>query len=199
MNLKQSLFLNQPKISLLEYLEFEEASDIKHEYHDGKVRPLSNKTIKHSKIGGNLGAAIGNELVKHQKDCSAFANLKITNVDISSIVYPDLIIACGEEIFPIANREDVISNPIVLFEIISLETGTYDYGGKFNIYQTFDTFKQYVLVEQEFPYVEVRTLENAARSSWTFRTYTDMNDVFELKSIGISFALKDIYRRVKFE
>lgn len=195
-----SLFLNQPKISLLEYLNFEEKAEEKHEYHGGRIRPVSSKTIRHCRIGGNLVGVVGRELIKRGEDYHVFPSiLKVGNVNTASVVYPDLTITDGDVEFFTPESTYVISNPVVLFEVISPSTKEYDYSDKFNIYKTFPSFKQYVLIEQEYCHIEVRTLENVEKSIWTSRTYEDIDAVIDLTPINISLPVRDIYRRVKFE
>lgn len=195
-----NLFLSHPKLSLLEYLNFEEKSKEKHEFHNGKLRLTPGGTSTHNKIAISIGWAVTNALIETGKDCDVYSSdMKVSNSSLNSVVYPDITLVCGESKYLIPGRTDVISNPLVLFEVISPSTGTYDYSGKFNIYKTFDTLRQYILIEQDTPYVEVRTLENAEKNSWTFRMYEDLEEVMELDSAGISLPMRSIYRRVKFE
>ena len=57
-----NLFLAHPKISFLDYLDFEEKSKEKHEYHNGKLRIMPGGTSTHNKIGGNISFLVGREL-----------------------------------------------------------------------------------------------------------------------------------------
>ena len=200
MYLVLNIFLNHPKISFLDYLDFEEKSEQKHEYHNGKLRIMPGGTSTHNKIGANISRIVGNALIEKDKDCDVYSSdMKISNATLQSALYPDLTVVCGDTEYFVVGRKDVIANPTVLFEVISPSTGTYDYSGKFSLYKTFTSLRQYVLIEQDTPYIEVRTLENIEKNSWTFETYEDMDAIVELKSIGISLPLKEIYRRVKFE
>ncbi len=57
---------NRQKMSIDEYLLFENAATEKHEYYQGEVFALSGAKITHNRIAGNLFAALS-ELTKGKK------------------------------------------------------------------------------------------------------------------------------------
>ena len=64
--------LEDKKYTEAEYFELLENSDVKLEYHGGYIRAMAGGTPNHSKIGGNIQAALYNAL--SDKECSVFSS-----------------------------------------------------------------------------------------------------------------------------
>jgi len=54
--------MNQKKYSITEYLEMEETTLEKHEFHNGEIVMMPEGTINHGIIDGNINGEIGNKL-----------------------------------------------------------------------------------------------------------------------------------------
>jgi Uma2 family endonuclease len=68
--------------------------------------------------------------------------------------YPDVAVVCGTlETAP--EDPDALTNPVVLVEILSDATEAYDRGAKVTHYRRIASLKEYVLVSQSEPPVEV--------------------------------------------
>lgn len=53
-----------PKMTEAEYLEFEETSEIRHEFVTGNIFAITGASYRHNVINGNLIVAIGSKIVK---------------------------------------------------------------------------------------------------------------------------------------
>ncbi|OQX03712.1 MAG: hypothetical protein BWK80_55095, partial [Desulfobacteraceae bacterium IS3] len=71
-----------------------------------------------------------------------------------AFVYPDIMVVCGE-IRLAENTRDVITNPVLIIEVLSPGTESFDRGKKFEYYRSIPSLKEYVLVSQEKQIVEV--------------------------------------------
>jgi len=69
-------------------------------------------------------------------------------------------------------------------------------GEKFQKYQSLSSFKEYLLVSQKEPRVEVFTRQDD--KTWLYHIATGLDTNFVLHSIGHSIQLRDIYRKVDF-
>jgi Uma2 family endonuclease len=56
------------------------------------------------------------------------------------------------------------------------------------------SFKEYVLVDQETPIVDV--LYKMAEGDWRMKTYIGVQALIPLESIGITLKMADIYKNV---
>ncbi|MCY7359734.1 MAG: Uma2 family endonuclease [Rudanella sp.] len=70
--------------------------------------------------------------------------------------YPDAVVICEKPIY-YQDREDTITNPLIVVDVLSKSTEKYDRTGKFDLYRTLPSFKEYMLVSQEYKHVSVYT------------------------------------------
>jgi Uma2 family endonuclease len=178
-----------------EYMTAEELSVEKHEFHNGKRTTMAGASKPHSIINMSIGVAIINALNSIEDDNTEVCSndLKVFIPSINRAVYPDLTIVQGEAVM---KHKHVITNPTLLVEVLSDSTETYDRGDKFDNYKTLPSFKEYVLVAQNEPLVDVYYRENPNVNEWQFTRFEGLNTQVELHSIGCILSMKDIYRRI---
>jgi Uma2 family endonuclease len=109
-------------------------------------------------------------------------------------VYPDLTVVCGKP-KPADDREDVLLNPTVIFEVLSPSTECYDRGVKFRRYREIESLTDYILVDQDQARIEQFTRGNAP--AWTFRDYRDASEILLIESIGLSVPITRIYEGIE--
>lgn len=86
--------------------------------------------------------------------CGAFAtDLRLFVKREQLYTYPDLMVICGRLIFA-PGRMDTVTNPVIIGEVLSPSTESYDRGKKFEFYRTLETMQEYLLIDQERFYVE---------------------------------------------
>ena len=124
--------------------------------------------------------------------CYVTTTLRV-RVSPKKYLYPDLLVYCGEPQLT-DEVEDTITNPNVIFEILSPSTTDYDQGGKFRLYQQLPSFEEYVLVSQDTPRVEVS--RKTSDDTWQTTTYKVLDASFPLESLGITLPLSEIYARL---
>ena len=110
-------------------------------------------------------------------------------------VYPDgLVVSETPEFFD--NQEFLLTNPLIVIEVLSRSTSYYDKNGKFDLYTKLPSFHEYVLVDPRKHYVETRFREEP--DLWRIKIETDSSQAILLRSIGVSISLEDIYKKVVF-
>jgi Uma2 family endonuclease len=184
------------KIWTLEaYLDAEELSVEKHEFHNGKRITMAGGTPPHSEISSNFGTVVNMALYnKNDENFHVYnSDMKVFIPKTNKAVYPDLSIVNGE---PILTYKHTILNPLLLVEVLSDSTEAYDRGDKFENYKSLASFKEYVLVAQNEPLVEVYYRQNSEGSEWQYTRIEGLEALVELRSIGCILKMKDIYRRV---
>ena len=185
------------RYTLEEYLRREERSQERHEYFDGIIVPVPMAKGPHNIITANIIVALGNALQAADKDYTLFTNSqKVYLPSLNFGLYPDALVISESPVYWDDN-EVLLINPLVIVEVLSRSTRTYDRGEKFSEYKTLPTFREYVLIEQNKCVVETRFREEP--DLWREKTYTEMNDRIVLRSIGCSIALADIYRKIQFK
>ena len=180
--------------SLEEYLRREERNVYKSEFFNGQIIRRAGEKIKHNLIAGNIFTAIKiavKNLSQHFLALNSDQKIYIPNKEI--VVYPDaLVISEKPEYYN--NRKDLITNPLLIVEVLSKSTRGYDKGEKFMHYRTIPSFKEYMLIEQDEPKVEIWF--RAEENTWKITTITGNNALIQLDSIGISISMSDIYENI---
>jgi Uma2 family endonuclease len=104
--------------TLDQYRTLEETTEFRHEYHDGKISPMSGGTIAHNTIIVNLIfilklALRGTSYRIHSSD------LRLWIPQYRQATYPDIMAIAGEPILN-ENRPDEILNPCLIVEVLSI-------------------------------------------------------------------------------
>ncbi len=187
----------KPKVyTFEEYLRREEKSVEKHEFYNGKIVKMPGGTDVHSEISVNIAASIKivvrNLPIKYRIYSS---DLKIHIESNNTGVYPDALVICEEPEYW-QNRHDVIVNPLLVVEVLSPSTQAYDRLGKFELYKLLPSFQEYVLVNTDKHSVETRFQEEP--NLWRIKNETNIENVINLRSLGISISMVDIYENIVF-
>jgi len=180
--------------TLEEYFELEEKAVYKSEFQNGKIIPMPGGTINHNRIKIKISTRLSIIVEKEGLDWEVFdSDQKIFLPAINQSVYSDTCVVSGKlETYKSGNQ--AILNPVLIFEVASDSTSGYDRKGKFRKYNTLPSFREYVLVDQEPPVVDV--LYKMEEGDWRMKTYIGLEAVIPLESIGVSLKMADIYKNV---
>ncbi len=179
------------KISVEDYLEGEEGSDIKYEFINGEVYAMAGASDNHNRIAGNLFAALFGKL--RDSVCEPFMTDMKLKADETIFYYPDVFVACDENPVNSFYREE----PILIIEIVSPSTRQTDRREKLRAYQQMPSVMEYAIIEQEKISVEIHRRQPDGRWITYFFTRTDTE--FTLESVDLTLQLDEVYRRVVFE
>ncbi len=190
--MEQALIKNQIW-SKEEYLKLEASNAYRSEYHKGDIFAMAGGSYKHSAICSNLHRRIGNLL--NGKDCISFdGNLKLSIPEHNAFVYPDMMVVCGKIEF-YENQNDIIQNPVLIVEVLSPSTESFDRGGKFEYYRSLASLTEYVLISQKSPIVE--TYYRQSEKNWLYSVVKGLEENLVLQSLSIGIALTEIYQKVE--
>jgi Uma2 family endonuclease len=183
------------KISIEEYIAFEQASNKKCEYLNGFVSVSEDKTLNYAFISGNIFVAVKRLQQQKNKTYTALnSQIKIYIKAQNSYVYPAAMVVCGD-IETSDRKPDAVTNPTVIIEVLSKSTAAYDRGDKFYLYRQIESLREYILVEQEKAEIEVYTKKG---DLWQITRYTGMDTKLFLSSIDVTINLSEIYENVVF-
>ena len=173
-------------MTVKEYLAADEASDRPLEYHDGEMFPLAEASIRHAAIESRLHRIVGRQL---KSSCEVLGTMRV-RVSATQYVQPDLIAYCGKPVLT-EESDPSLTNPSVIFEILSPSTAGYDYGAKFQLYRQLASFQEYVLVAQDQPRIEVFRRMEAGR--WLLTSYEGESAVAKVESLEIDIPMSEVY------
>jgi len=175
-----------------EYLALEVESEIRNEYRNGAIIPMTGGTPAHNEITATLIFLLKSAL--RQQPYSIFVtDQRLWIPDLDQYTYPDVMVTPRPpELKP--GRKDTVMNPTFIAEVLSDSTEKYDRGNKFEAYRSISTFQEYLLIAQEKPHVEQYIKQ--AENKWLFTEYHDLSESFELQSVGVTISLADLYEAV---
>jgi Uma2 family endonuclease len=177
-----------------EYLMMEEQSDIKHEYHHGRIIAMTGGTLNHNEIIGNfytyLKIALRNQPYKIYMN-----DVRLWIPEHQLYTYPDIMLISGEPVLA-ENRQDTILNPSLIVEVLSKSTKNYDQGDKFDFYRAIADFQEYILIDQYRCYVQY--FRKTGVGEWLMKEYDQQTDTLQLGIIDLQIQLSEIYTGIKF-
>lgn len=182
--------------SIAEYLAMDENSVEKHEFYNGKIIKISGGTYNHNLIATNIITALNLMLEEKQREYAVLgSDMKVYSPRIMSFVYPDAVVVCEKPLF-YEDRKDIITNPLLIVEVLSPSTKDYDRKGKFFDYKQIPSFKEYLLVEQNIAFATASY--KIADRTWQDAEADGIAASIHLKSIDCTISLSKIYKGIKF-
>jgi Uncharacterized protein conserved in cyanobacteria len=178
-----------------EYLALEETAINKSEYHDGEIVTMTGGTTNHNSIIINLIANLKFGL--RGKNYSLFtSDVRLWIPQTRRYVYPDIMVIQGEPIYQ-ENNQTVVTNPLVIIEVLSNSTKDYDRGGKFLAYRSIPEFKEYILIDQYSYHIE--QFAKNSNGKWVLTEYDLEDSILTLESVEFQIPMIEIYERINFE
>jgi Uma2 family endonuclease len=179
------------KISPVEYLELERRAEFRSEYVEGTILPMPGASRIHNLINKNVSGLLWSQL--RSKSCEVYqSDMKVRTKARYS--YPDTVVVCEEPSFEDFEK-DILTNPIVIIEILSPSTETYDRGDKFAAYRQIKSLQNYVLVSQFEARIEVYERQD---SGWYFSEVIGLDKTVRLETISCTLNLAEVYEKVDF-
>lgn len=181
-------------VSAEEYLRREREAEERHEYDNGRIYAMAGESLSHSRACISLSAIVSTQL--KGKSCEAFSpNMKIGISAAGKFCYPDLSVVCGKPLFH-DDKQDVLTNPKVVIEVLSPSTEKYDRSVKFQAYQQIESLTDFLLISQDKPLVE--HFERQTSGQWLYTSHKGLSASIQLTSIDCELPLAEIYERVQF-
>jgi len=177
-----------------EYLNLEDRAKFKSEYYQGEIFSMAGASLNHNQIVVNLCIACGNQL----KNIAyrVFANdVKVWIPQANAYTYPDLLLLAEPPQF-VEKRNDTVTNPLIIIEVLSDTTKDFDRSGKFELYRTLPSLQEYILVHQDK--IQLEQFIKQSEKQWLMREYDAEETTLEFANVPVQVSLADIYAKVNF-
>lgn len=186
----------QPRTFTLEqYLDLEHSSDTRNELIDGVIYAMTGGTPRHAQLCLRIGAMLHSAL-RGRKGVPYSSDLHLYIPQAKRGTYADVSVFC-EPLIHHGERKDIVVNPTLIVEVLSPTTEVDDRVEKFAAYKTLESLKEYVLVAQDRPRIEVYTRQGA--HAWLEREIAGMDGTAHLESIDVSLSLAELYDGVELD
>jgi Uma2 family endonuclease len=137
------------RMSLAEFLEWNDGTDTRYELIDGRARAMAPPIEAHGTIVANLAAVTRPRL---KPPCRVVVEAGIIPVDRADTWYQaDLVVTCA----PAERGARALAEPRLTVEVLSPTTAAHDRGVKLADYRRLASVEQIVLVASEDRHVEV--------------------------------------------
>ena len=164
-----------------EYLDLEIKATDRHEYRNGEIIVMSGGTPNHNRITLNFGSVL-NFSFKGKPYDVFITDQRLWIPSTKTYTYPDIMIVQGE-IQLQEGRNDIITNPLLIAEVLSQSTEAYDRGNKFTAYRTIPSLQEQILIEQYQPYIE--QFSKTESGQWLLSDYDGKEATIPLKSLSL--------------
>lgn len=181
----------QRRYTLDDYFTIEAMSEIKHEFHDGEIFAMAGASAAHNEITANILSELRIALRRH--GCRAYGSDLRVATPAGLLTYPDVSVFCGPLVF-VRGRDDTVTNPVALVEVLSDATRDYDRGDKFALYKSIPTLRAYLVIEQLTVRVERWVRSQSGR--WTLSVHERLDEAVRLAGVPVTLKVREIYREV---
>ena len=176
-----------------EYLRWEEDAPVKSEFSRGEIRAVSGGTDDHAAIAFNISGALSAAL--RGRDCRGMSSDMKVRTPRGTFRYPDVTVVCGPRQYHKRSKA-VITNPLVVVEVLSDSTGATDRTEKLLEYQLIDSLQSYLLVGQNEARIEqYARLDNG---HWDYHTTEGIGGNLTIPALDVTLSLADIYEGIEF-
>ena len=174
------------RMSVQEYLRYEQMSPIKHEFVDGFVFAMAGASENHNLISGNIFTRA--RLAASGTKCRAYVSDMKFSVDGKTYYYPDVFVTCGET----NQGSNIKTEACFIVEVLSEGTSDIDRDEKLRNYRKASELQAYVLVSQTQKLVEV--YRKLADGTWQHEILEQ--GPVSLPCLELSLSFDDIYEDV---
>ncbi len=183
---EQTLF-----ISVDEYLQGEQQSDIRHEYLAGQVYAMAGAGETHNIISLNITSTL--RASTRGTGCRVFISDMKLRIDQNNVFYyPDVMLACD----PDDSAPFYKQSPCLIVEVSLPATEATDRREKLIAYLALPSLRYYLLVSQEQRQVEYYSRN--AQNQWCYALFAGNESLVDVvcADVNAHLALDDIYEDV---
>jgi Uma2 family endonuclease len=178
------------RYSVEEFYEFVSGQEQGYELVDGEPVMMAGANRRHDRIAGNAIRVVGNHLVGHR--CQPFTSDTYIRIPAGNRRQAGMGIDCG----PFEDASLEASEPMLLMEILSPTTRTFDRNDKLEEYKTIPELEYILLVDPDYP--QVRLYQRGADRLWTSERITGLDAVAAMPLLNLRLSLSDLYAGLLF-
>jgi len=183
------------KMPLEEYFELDRNAEGNFEYFDGEIFEMSGVSPNHATIEVNLITKLSPAALNRK--CQLFpTNLRVKVPALPTYRYPDLSVVCGGARFAEIGGLQCLVNPILIVEVLSASTESYDRGEKFREYKSIEAFQEYLLVSSESKNA-THYLKHSERF-WLQSDYIT-GESLHITTLNFDLQVDEIYQGIEFQ
>ena len=181
-------------VTLEQYFDFEWDAEGRHQFINGKIEPMAYSTDQHGDLTFNLVFLLQKHFFSDPLVKGYSENRMLYVAACNRVYYPDLMLLTAPQEFYFYKKLKATTNPTVVIEVLSKSTQKTDRNEKRDCYLQIETLRQYILIAQDRPLMEIYNRQNDG--SWQLSKHSNLTEEVAIHTAKISLA--DIYRKVVF-
>lgn len=177
------------KFTAEEFLAWDDAQTVKHEYADGDVYAMAGVEDRHATVMLNCAMALRQHL--RGTPCRVFAtDVKLRVEASNAYFYPDVFVTCSEadQASPRIKRDASL-----VIEVLSPSTAGDDRGEKFAHYRASETLREYVLIDLDTRRSDV--YRKGPDGLWVLHPF-EAGAAVQWASVGLTLAAELLFEDV---
>jgi len=140
----------------------------------------------------NLGTQLNNAL--QGRGCRVVGSDVLLQTRAKDIfIYPEVMVICGQ-VVRMEGRPSVMTNPVFVAEVLSSSTEAEDRGVKSKQYRATPSIRQYALLSQDRPEVEIYTRDEDGK--WWIGEVNGLDAECVISSLDCSLPMASLYEGV---
>ena len=166
-----------------------DSSDVKAELDNGVIKMMAGGSIAHSRIQGNVLAALRTKL--RGSGCRPHGSDMGLKTADESLRYPDVSVSCGQD-DPHSDLAQSLDDPKVVVEVLSPSTRASDLTVKLAEYRNMPSLNHIIYIDPETE--AIRCLARVGPRGWNDVDLEKGQDV-NLASLAITLSWSEIFDR----
>jgi Uma2 family endonuclease len=172
------------------FFDWADTQEGRYEFDGFQPVAMTGGELGHSVLIGNILRHLGSRLTG--KPCRPLGPYAGVATIGQSVRYPDAVVTCS----PFNNRDRLVPNPVLVFEVVSPTSVRTDRVVKLREYQAVPSIRRYIIVEPDAAAVTVLWRESPDD---LFKTIgLTQGDILSLPEIDIEIPIEAIYEGLIF-
>ena len=171
-----------------EFFVWAEAQENPYEFDGFQPIAMTRSDLGHSRVIRNISRQLSNRLAG--SPCEALGPEAAVATIGNKVRYPDAVVTCS----PFSNRDRLVPNPVIVFEVVSPTSVRMDRVVKLHEYQAVPSIRRYVIIEPES--IAVTVLSHDREGAMFMTAGLAEGDVLDLPEIDVHLPVADIYEGV---
>ena len=177
------------RMTLAEFLRWEDGTDIRYELWAGFPVAMAPPAPAHGFLAARLCARIEGAL-QSRRPCMVQVEAGIARLDLDDTCYvADLAVTCT----PPQRGDQLISDPVLIVEVLSPTTGMHDRQTKVADYRRIPSVEEILLIDSASIFAEVLRREG---DRWITEIVRGPTARLSLASIGLTATMFDLYEGI---
>lgn len=169
-----------------EYLVWADSHPGKFELHDGVIIAMAAERVGHAVMKFEVQTELERAIKKAKLDCTMMPDGMTVRIAEKTAYEPDALVYCGPNVPP---KDVEIPHPVIVVEVLSVSTRTYDSNDKLDGYLRVPSIRHYMVFSPDHSRLTV----HSKQADGMILTQIATKGILRLDPPGIDFNLDNVF------